>query len=674
MVAVRMCVLLVVFVAGTMVVGDEHHHQQQLKHQQHQQQGKDEVTHKEVKELQQEKDSKQQRKSDEQHEKDEKPGEEDEQIEGEDKASEAGSEQPVQKNEEQHQHKQHQQQHQMQKHRRPNVVVLVADDLGIGDLGCYGNTTINTPNIDRLAREGVRLSHHLSAAAYCTPSRAALLTARYPARYGLVAEEGTPTVIVHVASKVGLPLDEVTLATALSAANYTTAAVGKWHLGQRCGLLGQDCRGPQLHGFQSFYGLPLSLLNEMAGDHPFWIFPLSDPFYQVLVSLWLVSAVTLWLLKWRRSVVTVCLVLVTLVLAASWFIHTHYSFHNKIWWQVSPWMDKYMNGILMHDEKVVEQPLLLEGLSQRLVGHSVKFIADHSQDEQPFFLYHSFAHVHTPMFTASHMAGRSKHGRYGDNVEEMDQGVGDILAALEEHGLNENTIVYFLSDHGGHLEAVDENDQRVGGYNGHFKGGKGMGGAEGGIRVPGIYRWTGQLPAGVTMDTPTSLLDMMPTLLDLAGLPSLPDLLPHLSPRDLDGVSIAKLLTDGEPPASRSLLHHCGRDIHAVRVIHGNLAYKMNLVGYKWQPGSTQCGWGIGTFCSCFDIEDYDYEPELFNLKEDPYEDHPIPTNSSQYVQVTMLLKQFLAEWRVRVPYPPSQFKNVANTMHSIWLQPFSLF
>lgn len=82
--------------------------------------------------------------------------------------------------------------------------------------------------------------------------------------------------------------------------------------------------------------------------------------------------------------------------------------------QVSPWMNQYLNGVLMHNDKVVEQPLVLEGLSQRLVDYSVKFIADHAQDQHPFFLYHSFTHVHTPLFTAPDMAGRSKHGRWAD--------------------------------------------------------------------------------------------------------------------------------------------------------------------------------------------------------------------------------------------------------------------
>ncbi|KAG7172890.1 Arylsulfatase H-like [Homarus americanus] len=489
----------------------------------------------------------------------------------------------VEEKQEQQQTKQHPQQLKQQE-RRPNVVVLIADDLGIGDLGCYGNTTINTPNIDRVASEGIRLTHHLAASALCTPSRAALLTARYPARYGLVGDKSTPPVVVHVASKVGLPVDEVTLANALSAANYTTAAVGKWHLGMRCGLLGRGCRGPQQHGFQSFYGIPFTLIEDIAGSHPFWIFPLEDRFYQMLLSLWVVNALTLCWLRWRRRTIAVCIGVVTLALSTSWFLHTHYRFHTARWWKVSPWMDQHMNGLVMHNDRVVEQPLKLEGLSQLLVDHSVRFIADHAQDQRPFFLYHSFAHVHTPMFSAPEMAGRSKHGRYGDNVEEMDAGVGRIMAALKEHSLDQNTLVYFLSDHGGDLEVVGQDGQRVGGYNGRFKGGKRMGSAEGGIRVPGIYRWSGHIPAG---------------------------------------------------------------------------------------KDSTQHGWGINTLRSCWDFIDYGYEPQLFNLFKDPYEDHPIPVDSIEYIQVTGIMKQFVAEWKARVPYPPSQMSNVANTMHSLWLQPF---
>ncbi|XP_069166650.1 arylsulfatase H-like isoform X1 [Procambarus clarkii] len=576
---------------------------------------------------------------------------------------------------EQDQHQHNEKLHHQQ--RFPNIVVMLVDDLGIGDLGCYGNTTINTPNIDRLAQDGVRLTHHLAAASLCTPSRAALLTARYPNRYGLVGEEGTVEVILNIASKVSLPLEEVTIAKALSAANYTTAAIGKWHLGQMCGAFGRGCLGPKRHGFQYFYGLPLTLISEAAGSHPFWIFPLDDPFYQGLTGGCLASVLVIlvgwWRCKCRCLVTVIPLVVVVLVAAVLWFLLTHYRLHNQEWWSVSPWLMQHLNCLVMQDEVVVEQPLVLEGLSQRLVDQSLEFITNHANDSRPFFLYHSFAHVHTPMFTLPSMAGHSRHGRYGDNVEEMDAGVGKILDALTRHNLDNNTIVYFVSDHGAHLEAIAPDGQRTGGYNGRFKGGKFMGGAEGGIRVPGIYRWSGHLPAGVTVDHPTSLLDMMPTLLHLAGLPPLHQLLPNLPYRELDGVSVANLLKNGTLPPPRVLLHHCVQTIHALRLVQDKKVYKMHIAGHKWPEGSTQCGWGEESYCQCYGdtVQHYGHQLLLFDLQKDPYEDHPIPTNTTEYIEVTGMLQRYLANWRSRVPYPRSQFRSVANTILSPWLQPF---
>uniref|UniRef100_A0A0P4WJV3 Sulfatase N-terminal domain-containing protein n=1 Tax=Scylla olivacea TaxID=85551 RepID=A0A0P4WJV3_SCYOL len=560
--------------------------------------------------------------------------------------------------------------------RPPNIVILVADDLGIGDLGCYGNNTLKTPNIDSLAKGGMQLTHHLAAAGLCSPSRAALLTGRYPARYGMVGQKNTPSVIVQVASKVGLPSEEITLAEALAAANYTTAAVGKWHLGSGCGLLGKGCLAAQQHGFHHFFGLPLTLLNEYASTQPFFYFPCdgSDPFYQILLTVAVVSVVTLWWQCGRHPLLLfICFCVLSTVFSITWFFYTHYGFHTNKWWKVSPWMNRHLNNILIEDGVVLQQPVILEGLSQQLASHSVGLIAKYARDEQPFFLYHSFAHVHTPMFTVPQMAGRSAQGRYGDNVEEMDAALGEILAALHEHNLEDNTIVYFVSDHGAHLEAIDEDGQRSGGYNGLFKGGKGMGAAEGGIRVPGIYRWPGHILAGVKVDAPTSLLDTLPTILELAGLPPLHELLPHLPYRELDGMSITDVLTKNAHAPSRTLIHHCDRNIHALRFIYEENVFKMHLAGNKWKPGSTQCGWGSNVMCSCYDVEDYSQEPRLYNLRQDPYEDSPIPVGSSKYNQIVGIMLQFLAEWQARVSYPPSMLSSVSDTALSPWLQPFRI-
>ena len=137
---------------------------------------------------------------------------------------------------------------------QPNVILIMADDLGYGDLGCYGHPTIRTPNLDQMALEGIRLTDFYSAAAVCTPSRAGLLTGRYPIRSGMCESSGTRTVL-HPDSPGGLPADEITIASILQRQGYRTAHIGKWHLGIHPGGLPSD------HGFQTSLGLPYS--NDM---------------------------------------------------------------------------------------------------------------------------------------------------------------------------------------------------------------------------------------------------------------------------------------------------------------------------------------------------------------------------------------------------------------------------
>ncbi|XP_042877581.1 arylsulfatase H-like [Penaeus japonicus] len=566
--------------------------------------------------------------------------------------------------------------------RPPNILVMLADDLGIGDLGCYGNTTIKTPNIDKLASQGVKLTHHLAAAALCTPSRAAMLTGRYPSRYGLVGDDDNKAapVLLHVSSQAHLPLDEVTLATALSAANYTTALVGKWHLGMQCGFLGRSCPGPLNHGFDTFYGIPVTLFFEFRGPYPFWKFDLSQPAYQRLVGTWMVAMVSIVLgrkyLEWKIRSVILLLLLSNGFFFLYWFKVAHIGINEECRWGVSPWLHRMANSMVIRQDKVVEQPIRLDGLSQRLVKESREFLAQHAKDEQPFFLFHSFPHVHTPMFSAPHMKGVSKHGSYGDNVEEMDESVGALMDALREFDLEDNTIVYFTSDQGGHLESVDFQGRRIGGHNGRFKGGKAMGGAEGGIRVAGIYRYPGHLPAGATLDSPTSLMDLMPTVLDLAELPSVHELVPAAPRKDLDGESIADLLkgesrSPARPP--RIFLHHCRKNIHAVRVDTGDHVYKMYLYKHKWFPGSTQCGWGHteGCHCSKDKMHDLTKQPELYDLVRDPYEDHdPISPKTEEYKKVVGALMQHLNEWTRTVHYPSPQLASRLDVALLPWRQP----
>ncbi|KAK2501355.1 hypothetical protein MC885_002021 [Smutsia gigantea] len=137
---------------------------------------------------------------------------------------------------------------------RPNFILLMADDLGIGDPGCYGNKTLRTPNIDRLAHEGVKLTQHLVASPLCMPSRAAFMTGRYPIQSGMESQARVG-VFLFSASSGGLPNSEITFAKLLKNQGYSTALIGKWHLGNNCHNKADFCHHPMSHGFNYFYGL-----------------------------------------------------------------------------------------------------------------------------------------------------------------------------------------------------------------------------------------------------------------------------------------------------------------------------------------------------------------------------------------------------------------------------------
>ncbi|MGH0149206.1 UNVERIFIED_CONTAM: hypothetical protein FKN15_014460 [Acipenser sinensis] len=346
---------------------------------------------------------------------------------------------------------------------RPNFIVMMVDDLGIGDIGCYGNSTVRTPNIDRLAQEGVKLTQHIAAGPVCTPSRAAFMTGRYPIRSG------------------------------------------KWHLGVNCDSRNDNCHHPVNHGFDYFYGLPFTLFNDCKpGEGTDILADLQTLFRQAsqvlglaLLTLLIARLTGFFLVSWKLIVL---LTITVLVGFCSWYVPFAL---------VQTW-----NCIIMKNQDVIEQPMTLETLPQRLLNEAEYFIERNQQ--RPFFLFFSFAHVHTPLFTSKDFMGKSQHGLYGDNVEEVDWMVGRITNVVERLGLSNKTMMYFTSDHGGHLEDSDSRGQK-GGWNGIYKGGKGMGGWEGGIRVPGIFRWPGTLSPGSVIDEPTSLMDVFPTLVNLAG-------------------------------------------------------------------------------------------------------------------------------------------------------------
>jgi len=384
--------------------------------------------------------------------------------------------------------------------RPPNIVVILADDLGYGDLASYGTRAIRTPSLDRLAAEGVRFTHFYASASVCSPSRAGLLTGRYPVRTGIsyvifaseislehrlnlsLARLGTRlgTSRFHDSYVSGLPDSEITLAEALKVAGYATGHVGKWHLGD----FSHDQRFlPAHHGFDFFEGIPHS----------------NDEFPVAL---------------WRNET-----------------------------------------------ELTPNIGLAQEPMTADFTRAAIGFIDRHR--DQPFLLYFAHKDVHLPFFPSERFRGKSAAGPYGDAVEELDWSVGEVLRALEERGLREQTLVIFTSDNGAWFEGSTQG----------LRGRKGMP-FEGGQRVPMIASWPGRLPAGTTTDAPAMNIDIFPTVLGLAGLDPPTD-------RVIDGRDLWGLMSGENPsPPHEALFFFDDKVIDGVR--SGPWKYYRYVDRYYW--------------------------------------------------------------------------------------------
>jgi len=318
---------------------------------------------------------------------------------------------------------------------RPNVIVILCDNLGYGDVGCFGNTVHRTPNLDRMAAEGLRLTHHYSASGVCSPSRAALMTGCYPIRISL--EKGSDGLVLRPLDRLGISAAETTIAETFRAAGYATGAIGKWHLGDQPDFL------PTRHGFDGYLGIPYS--EDMTGG-------------------------------------------------------------KRPGWPPLP---------LLRDERVIEAPVDRDTLTKRYTEEAVRFISEHR--ERPFFLYfpHAVPGSEPVSFASPAFQGKSKNGRYGDAVEEMDWSVGEILATLKKLDLDGRTLVVWTNDNGAVLRKPEQGSNRP-------LGGWGYSTSEGAMRVPAIVRWPGRVRAGGECAELVTMMDWLPTFSKLvaADLPS----------------------------------------------------------------------------------------------------------------------------------------------------------
>ncbi|XP_010123028.1 PREDICTED: arylsulfatase D-like [Chlamydotis macqueenii] len=536
---------------------------------------------------------------------------------------------------------------------KPNILLFLADDLGIGDVGCYGNNTIRTPNIDGLAREGVKLTQHIATAPLCTPSRAAFLTGRYPIRSGM-ASSNKYRALQWNAGSGGLPANETTFARLLQQQGYTTGLIGKWHQGVNCDSFNDHCHHPLNHGFDYFYGMPFTLLNNCQENKP----PELDVALQA--KLWLYSQMI------TLAVLTLIAGRLTGLISIRWKIIACFTLVGGLFfisWYSSYGFVQYWNCILMRNHEVTEQPMRLERTASLMLKEAVSFIKRNRHG--PFLLFVSFLHVHTPLFTTAKFTGKSNHGLYGDNVEEMDWMVGKILDSLDKEGLKNHTFTYFASDHGGHLEAQDESGQ-LGGWNGIYKGGKGMGGWEGGIRVPGVFRWPGVLPAGIVIDEPTSLMDIYPTVVHLAG-----GILPQ--DRVIDGQNLMPLLQGRAQKSEHEFLfHYCGSYLHAVRWHQkdSGAIWKAHYVTPVFHPPGAGACYGKG-ICPCFGEGVTHHDPPLlFDLSRDPSEAKLLSADTEPLFDTVIKQIGRAVEEHRRTLTPVPEQLSLYNLMWKPWLQP----
>ncbi len=352
---------------------------------------------------------------------------------------------------------------------KPNVLLILIDDVGYGELGCQGNPQVPTPHIDSLAEHGIRMTAGYVTASFCSPSRAGLLTGRYQNRFG---HELNPVGIHNLDTRAGLPLDQRTIADGLRDAGYVTGLIGKWHLG------GTAEHHPLRRGFDEFYGF------------------LHEGHYYVPGPPW--NGVVSFL---RRRMLPP-------QATSGRFSEGDVTWSSHLGYNEPPYDDH--NPILQNHQQQPEPEYLTDALSRE----AVSFIDRHR--EQPFFLYLSYNAVHSPLQGTHEYMARFAHiddihrRVFAAMLSQLDDGIGTVLQKLRETDLESRTLILFLSDNGGPTRELTSS-------NAPLRGGKGDL-YEGGIRVPFLVQWRGTLPEGMTYAEPVISTDVLNTCLAAAGV------------------------------------------------------------------------------------------------------------------------------------------------------------
>jgi arylsulfatase A len=424
----------------------------------------------------------------------------------------------------------------------PNVVLIFADDMGYGDVGCFGAKGFETPNLDKLAKQGVRLTDFHVSQPVCSASRTSLLTGCYANRLGLHGALGP-------GARHGIHADETTLAEVCKSKGYATGAIGKWHLGHHPQFL------PTRHGFDSYFGLPYS--NDMWPHHP----------------------------EAKKGT--------------------------------------YPNLPLFENEKVIDDNVTPEDqpkLTTQYTERAVKFIADNKG--KPFFLYVAHSMPHVPLFVSDKFRGKSKQGLYGDVIQEIDWSVGEIMKALDDHKLAENTLVIFTTDNGPWLSYGNH-----AGSSGGLREGKGTV-WEGGVRVPFIARWPGKIPADSACFIPAMTIDILPTVAKIIGA--------DLPKRKIDGKDIGSLLEcapDADMVHDAYFHYYAQNELQAVRTRSWKLILPHT---YRTMEGQAPGKDGVPGKYKQVKIE----KPELYHVSKDFREEKNVADANPEVVKQLLELAE----------------------------------
>jgi arylsulfatase A-like enzyme len=363
---------------------------------------------------------------------------------------------------------------------KPNFVIIFTDDQGYQDVGCFGSPSIKTPNLDKMAAEGMRFTDFYSAASICSPSRASLMTGCYPPRVGI-------TKVLFPNDNIGLNPEEITIADILKDRGYATACIGKWHLGHLPEFL------PTSNGFDYYFGIPYS--NDMDG------------------------------VKGKNKSL------------------------DRAWRQkdYSSW-----NVPLMRGKYIIERPAVQTTLIERYTDEAVKFIGKNK--DKPFFLYLPHTMPHIPLFVSDKFYVEDVKKAYKATIEQIDSSVGRVLAALNDAGVDKNTLVVFTSDNGPWLSKKHHGGCALPLRDGKFST------YEGGMREPCIMRWPAKIPAGRICDKVCGTIDLLPTFAKLAGA-EVP------SDRTIDGRDISPLMEgrSGAGSPHETYFYYSGSNLQAVR-------------------------------------------------------------------------------------------------------------